>query len=309
MGHGSVPRTFIGGVLIAVVVLAGCGSPTPSPSTAVPSATTPNTSAPSSQPATAAPSVALTSPTAAASGPATAHFVATGDASVAGPLKITAVRCFEPSLAGEQIVVDTQAADPAVLIRFTLTDGNVFVKVAAGASTTYTERDFTGTGVTGFDAAKGAQIDGPLVSQPSTAPGKLGTMTSVTGSVDCAGQQAGTTTLTLSGETGSGAFAGVPDPVRVECVHAQPDRVGLVGVGMVGTDKALIIISISAGQVTVFDAPASPPDHFFVAKGTAIATVTSTGAHVDLDLPEQVQSGAVAHTIHLSGDATCGSST
>lgn len=196
-------RVGLGIATGALVV--GCGST----ATQVPG--TPSTSPPASASAgvasgSPAPSASLSpspSPSPAPSkGPATATFTFSGAKGLAGAATKPAIRCGEPSFDGLSIDVFAQPADPAVLDRIVVTAGTVTVRVAAGAGATYTERDFEGTGVTGFDPATGAQIDTKL-SETTAAGlhhGTLGAVTSLKGTIDCGGQTAGTSTLTLIGD-------------------------------------------------------------------------------------------------------------
>jgi hypothetical protein len=51
-----------------------------------------------------------------------------------------------------------------------------------------------------------------------------------------------------------------------------------------------------------------PVTEFFRSAGTVVATLTATGAQVDGDAVEQLAAGSTAkpHTIHVTGDVTCG---
>jgi hypothetical protein len=67
-----------------------------------------------------------------------------------------------------------------------------------------------------------------------------------------------------------------------------------------------MVIAISPGTMSV----SASGDGFYRNTNTAKATLTATGAHVDADLLEQnVAKGATAHTIHVTGDVVCGTTT
>jgi hypothetical protein len=177
----------------------------------------------------------------------------------------------------------------------------------SGSGATYVERDFAGTGVTNFDAAKGATIDSPLTEGPNQdAHGTLGVLTSMSGTIDCGNQVPGSSTLTFSGPTPKGALSGGLSPVNVECVtNTFGKSVSVLGILQVGTTPTDMIMSVSPGTFSVYPVGAG----FYRNTSTAVATLTATGAHIDGDVLEQnVAKGATAHTIHVTGDVTCGTS-
>jgi hypothetical protein len=177
----------------------------------------------------------------------------------------------------------------------------------SGSGATYVERDFAGTGVTNFDAAKGATIDSPLTEVPNQdAHGTLGVLTSMSGTIDCGNQVPGSPTLTFSGPTPKGALSGGLSPVNVECVtNTFGKSVSVLGILQVGTTPTDMIMSVSPGTFSVYPVGAG----FYRNTSTAVATLTATGAHIDGDVLEQnVAKGATAHTIHVTGDVTCGTS-
>lgn len=205
----------------------------------------------------------------------------------------------------EYINVLARPVDPNLSVYINVSAGQVTVRYDSGAGSTYVERDFTGTGVTNFDPARGATIDTKLKEVTTTgAHGKLGILTALKGTIDCGGQLPGTSTLTLTGPTSKGNVAGGLSPVNVSCVNASTaPYVSVLGIISIDGTPILAIISVSAGTATVF-----LPDHgFFKSTATAVATRTQTGAHVDADLLMQnPAAGATATTIHMTGDAVCG---
>jgi hypothetical protein len=238
-------------------------------------------------------------------GPATQHLSLTGPTGATGALSNASITCSMPSTDGPQISVLARPADPNLSVFVFVQPGKVSVRFDSGAGSTYAERDFEGTGVTNFDAAKGAQIDAQLTEVPTTdAHGTLGVLTSLSGTIDCGNQTPGSSTLVVSGPTAKGALAGGLDPVNVQCVTDKyGSRVDIMGIANVGTTPTLIIVSISPGVASV----SASGDGFFRNGSATVASLTASGAHVDTDLVEENPTkGTTAHTIHLSGDATCG---
>jgi hypothetical protein len=230
----------------------------------------------------------------------------TGPAGGAGAVTQASIRCNMPSTDGTQYInVLARPVDPNLSVYINVSAGQVTVRYDSGAGSTYVERDFTGTGVTNFDPAMGATVDTKLKEVPTTgAHGKLGILTALKGTIDCGGQTAGTSTLMLSGPTSKGSVVGGLSPVNVSCVNATTGTyVSVVGVVAVDNTPTMTIISVSAGNATVYLL-----NHgFFKSTATAVATLTATGAHVDADLLMQnPAAGAAATTIHMTGDAVCG---
>ena len=290
--------------LAAGLLLAACSgsaaTPTPAPSPSpVPTPTASPTAAPTATPTptpTAAPSEV----------PATETMDLTGPAGGAGAVTQASIRCNMPATDGtEYINVLARPVDPNLSVYINVSAGQVTVRYDSGAGSTYVERDFTGTGVTNFDPARGATIDTKLKEVTTTgAHGKLGILTALKGTIDCGGQLPGTSTLTLSGPTSKGNVTGGLSPVNVSCVNATTGAyVSIIGVVAVDGTPTSTVISVSAGTATVYLL-----DHgFFKSTSTAVATITSAGAHVDADLLMQnPAAGATATTIHMTGDAVCG---
>ena len=229
-----------------------------------------------------------------------------GPAGVTGALSNAAILCNMPSTEGLQISVLARPVDPNLSVYIFISPGKLTVRFDSGAGATYVERDFAGTGVTSFDPAKGAQIDATLTEVPTTgAHGTLGILSSIRGSVDCGSQLPGSSTLVLSGPTAKGTLAGGLDPVNVECVtDTYGSRVQIIGIAQVGSTPTMAVISISSGSFTV----SLSNDGFFKSGGTATAKLTPAGGDVDGDVAEQQAAGttSAAHTIHMTGSATCG---
>jgi hypothetical protein len=66
------------------------------------------------------------------------------------------VTCSFPSLNGPEITMSVATADKLKGGYITLTSNKVYVRIGAGSGSTYTQRNFSGPGVTNFDATKGA---------------------------------------------------------------------------------------------------------------------------------------------------------
>jgi hypothetical protein len=232
----------------------------------------------------------------------------TGGTGLTGAATDPSVRCNFPVLEGLSIAVLAQLPDPTLQARIGLRSGKVKVFVSSGSGPDYHERAFEGEGVSAFDAAKGARVDSTLTETAPTAgstKGGVGAITAIKGSVECGDQTAGTSTVTISGDTAEGALAAaVLDPVRVECDESPDgDEVFASGLMKVGTTRTLVAIGLSSdGSVTV-DETLPIGSHKYVASGST--TITSTGAHVSADVVEQGPS-TPSHTLHVEGDLSCG---
>jgi hypothetical protein len=238
-------------------------------------------------------------------GPATQELTLAGPTGAAVPVTGAGIRCNLPSADVPQISVLARPSDPNLSVYIFVQSGKVSVRYDSGSGSTYIERDFAGTGVTNFDAAKGATIDSALTEIPNNdAHGSLGVLTSISGTIDCGNQMPGSSTLTFSGLTPTGALGGGLDPVNVECLtNSNGPSVSILGVFEVGSTPADVVMSVSPGTFTVYSVGAG----FYRNTGTAVVTLTATGAHVDGDGIEQnLAAGAKAHTIHVSGDVICG---
>ena len=138
--------------------------------------------------------------------------------------------------------------------------------------------------------------------------GAIGAVTSITGSIQCGGQTAGSSTIRLTGALKEGPVDAVPSPVRVVCSSGASGLVvGITGIASLPGGQGLVIITLGQASLQVFETSAGGPQHFFSAQGHVGTTLTATGGHVDGDVSETAAAGATPHKIHLSGDATCGS--
>jgi hypothetical protein len=261
---------------------------------------------------TTAPSSATTTPTPAATssgptGPPNAHVTLTGDPSLTGAMTIDTIECSDPSLSGEQIfVAGSPAASPSTSMHLTLAAGTVAIVLDTGSGSSFHARQFSGTGITGFDAAKGAQLSGPVTdTTPATSnTAGIGTLRSVAGTIDCAGQTPGSSTITISGTDSLGTVSGGITSVHVICLSTG--EVETFGLTQVAGAPASVIIFQFPGRFTMDFISAGGAAQFFTATGVSVTT-TSTGATVNGDATQSVAAGATPSTLHVAGQSTCGS--
>jgi hypothetical protein len=215
-------------------------------------------------------------------------------------------------LDGPEILLFTSPQAAGVSVRIDLSAGQVSVTADAGSGQQFVARTFTGSGITGFDAARGAQINSTLTETTTSgsATGSLGTVASIQGSVSCNNQQPGSSTVTLTGSTATGMLNGGISPIRVNCTPnvgalsigvttagSTPELVDMFGGTQNGT-PAISLLLIPKGSTT---------DQHFTASGVGVTTMTSTGVHFNADVVEDHAAGQAFHTVHISGDVTCGS--
>jgi hypothetical protein len=240
------------------------------------------------------------------SGPPAAQFTITGDPGLAGALAIGDVECQFPGVNGALIVTNVGPANTTISIRMTVGAGSVALRVDTGSGPAYRERDFNGTGVTAFDAANGAQINSQLTetTPAGQAASGVGAVTSITGSIDCMQQQPGSATVTISGGP-SNVASGALTSVRVLCSNvATGNTVQILGIGHAGTTPVFVGLFLFTGGFNLFSSSL-----FYKGQPSATETLTATGAHVDGDALWQATTATSTDIVHVSGDATCGSST
>jgi hypothetical protein len=238
---------------------------------------------------------------------ASASLTFAGDRGLDGDLSAAEVTCRFPDVDGPRLSVFAAAADPTLTYRITVGAEKVSIHVDGGAGPTFRERNFEGTGVTAFDAGRGAQLDTTLSEAAPTAgvePGTLGTITALKGSIDCGDQTPGSSTITVTGDTPAGRYdASRLDPVVVECYFAD-EEVTVIGVAQAGDRKVLLMVSLSPTDgVHVEEALTSAtPRYYSSAPGSA--TLSANGGHADGDaLDEDATS---PYRLHVEGDAVCG---
>src|SRR5579884_844557 len=268
----------------ALLALAACGSSGGSPSsTATPAAT------------------------AAATGPATAQLTESGSTpALTGAVHATGVLCSLPQVQGTVIRVQaTSPGDASVAVVLVVTASSVVVTESMGAGQQFKSRQFTGSGVSGYNDTVGVQIESPLTetSAANSSPGTLGTITSIKGSISCGAFAPGSSTVAVTGTSVAGAVGGTPDTVRVTCNQsaANGSSVTITGHVQIGSGTGLFSVSARNGTLAIVISAASGSD-FYTVTGQGVATLTSGGAHVE---GTAVESGT-GRSVHASGDATCG---
>jgi hypothetical protein len=244
-------------------------------------------------------------------GPAVSQLSFTGSKGAAGAVTKVQVSCAFPTLAGPVINLFGTPPTAGQSTMMNVSAGKVHIRLEEGSGTTYRARDFEGTGVSHFDAARGAQIDSAVreVASGGTAgKGGLGAITSIKGTVSCGAQTPGSSTVKITGDTGRGRIDESPQQVRVSCGKAATGRtVTIFAVAQAGNTPTLLVIN---ARVDMFSASVSTPTAFagfFVAKGKGASAPTSHGVHIDGAAVLTGASGAGTRTLHLVGDATCGS--
>jgi hypothetical protein len=237
---------------------------------------------------------------------ATAQLAFEGDNGLAGAATNASVRCGFPDLEGPSVAVLAQAPDSSVQFRIAITAGKVTVRLGSGSGADYHERAFEGPGVNGFDSRKGGQIDASLTPTTSTSgtttAGTIGAVTSLKGSVDCAGQDPGSSTITVTGDTAEGLLnAARLEQVRAECFHPG-DEVVVLGILNVGSTKAFVEYGLRPDGIDVRETMPSGLEHHYVS--AAPATLSGNGAFASGDAVEQ--NATTPHTLHVEGGAVCG---
>jgi len=230
-----------------------------------------------------------------------------GDSGLDGGLSKAEITCSFPDVEGLRISIFAQASDSRFSYRIAVGAERVLVHVDSGSGPTFRERNFEGTGVSGFDAARGAHVDAKLTEAAPSAGidrSSIGTITAVKGSIDCGSQTPGSSTITVTGDTPAGRYdRSRLDPVVVECYFAS-EQVTVIGIAHAGKTKVLLMVLLSRPDgVNVEEAPQSAAQRYYSSvPGTA--TLTSNGAHGRGDAVER--NSTHPHTLHVDGSAVCG---
>lgn len=323
-----------GGTTATTAPTSPAGSPASSPASPSAGVTTPASSAgspPSSAPVTAPASARATpiasaeptpaptfvpppsSPTPAPSkGPASGTLAGKGSKGLTAPITVGSVTCQLPYPDGFQIFVLGTFGTNGPGLNMHITATSLAIDVDSGAGATFHSRSFTGTGVTGFDAATGVQIDSQLteVTASSANTGGIGKLTSLSGSIDCGNQTPGSSSLILTGTTPEGDVNGPIDPVRVGCNNSKQygRNAQAFGVINVGTTPVTAIVNVNYRGFTVF---LSGPgiSHFYNSPDATTSSASDTGAEIDGDAVTTAATGVPSITIHVTGSDVCGTST
>ena len=249
-------------------------------------------------------------------GPPTAALNVTGDAGLSGDMTKTSVSCDNPGFDGNEISLSGVPAgqtDPAGPSFFMFVSaGSVLVRVSTGSGADFKVREFTGSGVTGFNAATGAKLDSPLAETTAIGPdkGTLGAVSAIKGSIDCGNFTAGTSAVKLTGDTADGAVNGTFDPVLVTCTTSPggnfPGNYVIVrGITNVGSKKAMFFVTTQPdGTLVLFETLQPSGQHQYMGPAGSGSPRTD-GVTIKGDAVEQ--NATPPHTIHVEGDAKCGS--
>jgi hypothetical protein len=246
----------------------------------------------------------------AAKGPAVAHVSFAGSQGAAGPVTKIAVSCFFPGYDGPTINLFGSPAKAGQSTMINVSAGTIHIRLDEGSGSTYHQRDFDGTGVTGFDATRGAQIDSTVTEVASGGTGgagDLGAITSIKGTVGCGAQTPGSSTIKITGDAGNGPITAPPSQVRVACNSGpQGKSVIILALAKAATTPTFLVIDGRVDTFTVSVSTKAAFTGFFTAKGKGVSTPTSHNLHVDGDATLAGANSSAARTLHLVGDATCG---
>jgi hypothetical protein len=232
-----------------------------------------------------------------------------GDTSIAGTVAEPLVQCSYPTLDGLRITASGQPQDPASTVALSIAPKSVTVTVQAGSGAGLHERVFTGSGVTGFDAAQGATVDAKLreTKPKGFTPGTIGAVTRVHGTIDCGNQNPGSSTVTVTGKTGAGSLTGPLESVRVACfVNGEDDYVVIRGIGKVGSKRAEVFVNAQPARFIVGVTPSGGAHLAFASDPYATSLPTDLGATVKGDAAEGNDLATGGNTLHVEGGAKCG---
>ena len=314
MSDVPAPKRLIATAFVTALLLGACsggvvvtGPPTvPSPAaTEAPSA--------SNEAASAAPTQAP-SPTP-DKGPATGTFGLVGTLGLNGQFTASSISCNYPTPTGPQIIAFGQIGTNGPFVQVFVTPGSALVRADTGSGTTFKMRTFTGPGVTGFDGATGAKIDTALTenTDKSLSTTGIGAISSITGTIDCGNQTAGTSTITVTGMTPQGAITGPLTLAKVTCNilttgTAAGTYINVVALGQIGTTTVSVNITTGAHQVTFFESSGLGQTFFSDYKSSG-ATISGNSVHVSADVSQQTTASpppSPLDSVYVEGDATCG---
>jgi hypothetical protein len=218
----------------------------------------------------------------------------------------TGVACSFPTLQGPEITLRIGATNGSAGGFLTLTSSEVFVRLGAGSGATYTQRNFSGPGVTNFNAATGAQFNAQLtdVSPAGQKKGTIGTVTSVSGSVSCGDKTPGSGSITINGTSTGGAISGPITSMLVNCQGGASFAIinGLTAVG--GVPATLEIGGTPGGYFATFQTATT--NYFYSSAASGLYTPGNGHVQWNNGVLTQTGTGGAGHTITISGDAGCG---
>jgi len=293
-------RALVSAALIFVVAACSSGG------SASPTSPAGQASAPAATPAVTAPPA-----TPAPTGPATATLTFVGDPHLAAGIGTPTIRCDFPNLNGPDMTVFGTATDGIDSFFLTVTGAAAFIRVSAGSGATFTYRQFQGVGVTAFDAARGAQLSSTLTdtTPEGAATGSIPVLASMTATIDCGGQTAGSGTVHVKGTIPAGAVDADLTDLRVECDTFQ-GKMSVVGDGlvMIGTAQSFVAITVQPTGATTLFFSIGPVPVFLNGPAPSSGSITGQSATFDADATAPATATAAAITVHMSGQVTCGSS-
>jgi hypothetical protein len=224
-------------------------------------------------------------------------------------MRILWLRCNQPSLDGLVITAFVNTANKSAAAMITLSSGSIKIALSSGSGSTFALRNFTGSGVSGFDTSLGAQIDSTLtdVTPATTKSGTLGAITNISGSLDCGDQTPGISSVVVNGSSAEGSITGSLSPFKVECQHnaANGNNVALIGLIDAGDTPNLLFINLNNRTPSIYTSTKDNVFHAYTAAASSSVSQEADGAMVDSNFIETVTSGT-PHVIHLTGSVTCG---
>ena len=239
--------------------------------------------------------------------PAGGQFTQTGAVQLVTPVAPDSVTCSFPSLNGPEILLHVATADMTMGGFITLTSSEVFLRVGAGSGSTYTQRNFSGPGVTNFDAAKGGQFNAQLAdtTPPGQTKGTIGAISSISGSVSCGTKTPGSGTITINGSSSGGAISGALTSMLVKCPAGKPFAL-INGLTQVGSMPVAVEIGGGSGEVYFGSFSTASAAYFFTSSATGLYTLANGHVHWNNAVLTETGAGGAGHTITIDGDATCG---
>jgi hypothetical protein len=239
--------------------------------------------------------------------PAGGQFTETGTVRLVTTVAAKGVTCSFPSFNGPEITMQVATADLSRGGYVTLTANKVFVRIGAGSGATYTQRNFSGSGVTNFNAAKGATFTSQLVDDTPAGQNKgtIGTVTAISGSVSCGDKTPGSGTITITGDSSGGAVTGALTSMLVSCPSGAAFAL-INGLTQIGATPASVEIGGGSGEVYFASISTSSASYFFTSSAAGLYTLGNGHVIWNHGVLTQTGAGGAGHTITVTGDATCG---
>jgi len=220
-----------------------------------------------------------------------------GEATIGAPQ----VNCFFPTIDGLQIAVLAFSPDNAQTYRIGVAPDGVVVRHGTGSGADFKEQVFRGSGVTQFDATKGATIDASL--RDDSNPGAMG---SIKGSIDCGDETPGSSSITVTGDTAAGHLDHARlEPALVECYRAAGEVI-VLGIANTGGNKVHLLVSLTPQGLGVEEEvpPSGQRRYSQLTDVASGAELTGNGGHANGDVADATASPP--HSLHVEGDAVCG---